>query len=122
MSVTPVGTRRTYSAQVAAEIKAWMGRLDVRQAELARRLGQNDQWLSTRLRGTTPIDLNELAQIARALDVKVAELFPRDTHRYEGPAERPNPHGVNVRSSSTGRPRILPRRPSARAVPTGAIA
>lgn len=66
------------SPRVAAEIRAWMGRLDVRQSELARRLGQNDEWLSSRLKGPTPINLNDLQRIATALGVAVVDLFPRD--------------------------------------------
>jgi transcriptional regulator with XRE-family HTH domain len=53
-----------------------MGRLDVRQTELARRMGVNDQWLSVRLKGRTPIDLNDLFRIAKALGVGVHQLLP----------------------------------------------
>lgn len=66
----------TLTSLVAAEIRAQMGRLDVRQSELARRMGENDQWVSTRLKGRTPIDLNDLHRFARALDVEVYELLP----------------------------------------------
>ena len=58
MTTTPEQTV-TLAALVAAEIRAMMGRLDVRQAELARRLGENDQWLSIRLRGRAAIDIND---------------------------------------------------------------
>lgn len=53
-----------------------MGRKDVKQAELARRMGENDQWVSTRLRARTPIDLNDLLRFARALEVDPYELLP----------------------------------------------
>lgn len=123
MSITPVGTR-TFSAHVAAEIKAWMGRLDVRQTELARRLGQNDTWLSTRLRGSTPIDLNELQRIADALEVKIVDLLPREsdghTLRYDGPADQR--HTVDVRRGSNTRPKLVSRSPARNAVPARASA
>lgn len=127
MSVTPVGTRRPLSAQVAREIKAWMGRLDIRQAELARRLGRNEQWLSTRLRGHTPINLDEMQQIADALQVRVGELLPGDTYRYPGrndqlPSQvRQPPHKVDVRSPSTARPRVLARPAASDRAPLGAF-
>lgn len=78
MTVTEASANETLSAQVAAEIRAWMGRLDVRQSELARRLKETDQWVSMRLKGRTPIDLNELQRIASALGIEVGQLFPRE--------------------------------------------
>jgi len=75
MTTTPERTA-TLTALVAAEIRAWMGRLDVRQSELARKLGESDQWLSMRLRGRTPLDINEMQRIARALGIGVHELLP----------------------------------------------
>lgn len=53
-----------------------MGRQGVRQSELARKLGESDQWLSMRLRGRTPLDINEMLRIARALDVDLFQLLP----------------------------------------------
>lgn len=75
MTTTPEQTV-TLAALVAAEVRAMMGRLDVRQAELARRLGENDQWLSIRLRGRAAIDINDLHRIARALGVGIHDLLP----------------------------------------------
>lgn len=75
MTTTPERTA-TLTHLVAAEIRAQMGRLDVRQSELARRMGENDQWLSTRLKGRTPIDVNELSRIAKALGLGIHELLP----------------------------------------------
>jgi len=75
MTTTPERTA-TLTALVAAEIRAQMGRLDVRQSELARRMGETDQWMSMRLKGRTPIDVNELSRIAKALGIGVHELLP----------------------------------------------
>lgn len=75
MTTTPERAA-TLTSLVAAEIRAWMGRLDVRQSELARRMGENDQWMSMRLKGRTPIDLNELQRIATALGLSVLDLMP----------------------------------------------
>lgn len=78
MTVMEADVSVMLSAQVAAEIRAWMGRLEVRQSELARRLGETDQWLSMRLKGRTPIDLNELQRIAAALGIGIGRLLPSD--------------------------------------------
>lgn len=75
MTTTPERTA-TLTSLVAAEIRAQMGRLDVRQSELARRLGENDQWVSTRLKGRTPINLNDLHRFAKALGLNVFDLMP----------------------------------------------
>lgn len=75
MTTTPERTA-TLTDLVAAEIRSWLGRLDVRPAELARRMGENDQWLSTRLKGRTPINLNDMHRIAKALGLQVHQLMP----------------------------------------------
>lgn len=85
-----------------------MGRLQVRQTDLARRLGENDEWLSKRLRAVTPINLNEMQRIATALGVGVRDLLPQDG----GTAGR----GV-TRKYLPGRQRVVatigePRKPS----------
>lgn len=85
MTTTPERTA-TLTSLVAAEIRAWMGRLDVRQSELARRMGETDQWMSMRLKGRTPIDLNELQRIAQALGLSVLDLLPAQASRGAGDA------------------------------------
>lgn len=63
--------------RVAAQIRAEMGWQGIRQSQLARLLGENDTWLSMRLRGLVPINLNELQRIAAALNVEAVDLLPR---------------------------------------------
>lgn len=87
MTTTPERSA-TLTDLVAAEIRAQMGRLNVRQRELARRLGENDQWVSTRVNGRTPINLNELHRFAQALEVGVYDLLP--------PPERINDRKANL--------------------------
>jgi hypothetical protein len=107
MTTTPERTA-TLTTLVAAEIRAWMGRLDVRQSELARRLGETDQWMSMRLKGRTPIDLNELQRVATALGLSVLDLMPAGASRVSGatgggptqtivPVESPVRHRTPVR-------------------------
>ncbi|GIJ10770.1 helix-turn-helix domain-containing protein [Micromonospora andamanensis] len=69
------------SADVATEIRAWMGRLGISQRELARRLGQNGQWVSVRIspRATVPITLDDTQRIAEALGILVRDLLPAYT-------------------------------------------
>lgn len=66
----------TLSALVAAEVRAVLGRQDVTRSELGRRMGENAQWVSSRLTGQTPINLNDLQRMADALDVRVIDLLP----------------------------------------------
>lgn len=91
MTTTPERTA-TLTTLVAAEIRAWMGRLDVRQSELARRMGETDQWLSMRLKGRTPIDLNELQRMCSALGVNAVDVLQqalRDSSETDRPIEVP---------------------------------
>jgi len=76
MSITPEVSAKTLTQLVATEIRVQMARADVRQSQLAREIDKTEQWLSVRLRGRQPIDLNDLALIARALNVGVHELLP----------------------------------------------
>lgn len=79
IDVTESGTPLT--ERVAEEIRGWMGRRRLSQAALARQLGVSKMWVSYRLSGTQPIDLNDLDRIARALGVAVADLLPPDVRR-----------------------------------------
>src|SRR5689334_16581317 len=84
IDVTPARTT-SLAAQVAEEIRVILTRRQIKQSQLARALGVNDQWLSIRLRGIHPLDLVDLERIARALGVAVTELLPRSA--AEVPAE-----------------------------------
>lgn len=69
MTTTPERTA-TLTSLVAAEIRAWMGRLDVRQSELARRVGETDQWMSMRLKGRTNRTFVERVEIMGAYEIQ----------------------------------------------------
>lgn len=49
---------------------------DWNQADLARALGVNEDWLSRRLLQRTDLSVKELYRIAAALDVKASSLIP----------------------------------------------
>jgi transcriptional regulator with XRE-family HTH domain len=76
MSIEPEGPAKTLTQLVAMEIRVAMTRSDVRQSELARRIGKTEQWLSVRLRGKQPIDLNDLALIGDGLGIGIYDLLP----------------------------------------------
>lgn len=76
MTITPEASAKTLTQLVATEIRVQMARSDVRQSQLAREIGKTEQWLSVRLRGRQPIDLNDLMLIAKALDVGIHQLLP----------------------------------------------
>lgn len=59
----------------ASNVRAAMARKRMSQCVLAAHLGVTQQVLSRRLSGDVPIDVNQLAAIARALGVPVAVLL-----------------------------------------------
>jgi transcriptional regulator with XRE-family HTH domain len=59
------------------QIKAEMARRDLTTGQLAARLKVSDMWVSRRLRGITPIAVDELEQIANALNLPVAIFLER---------------------------------------------
>lgn len=54
------------------------------QAQLARVLGQSQMWVSDRLRGIQPINLDDMERIGDALDVPALELLPRSFRAAQG--------------------------------------
>lgn len=76
MSITPEASAKTLTQLVAIEIRVQMARADVRQSQLARAIGKTEQWLSVRLRGRQPFDINDLALIAKGLGVGLYDLLP----------------------------------------------
>ncbi len=60
---------------VAAAVRAELGRRGKSQASLARDMDVPQMWLNRRLRGEVALSVDELAAIARALDMPVARLL-----------------------------------------------
>lgn len=105
MSISPEAPAKTLTQLVATEIKVQMARADVRQSELARRIGKTEQWLSVRLRGRQPVDLNDMALIAKGLGVGVHDLLPTPEEAAGASVSVRNPTGAE-RSAIT---HYLPR-------------
>lgn len=76
MTTSPEAPAKTLTQLVALEVRLELVRQDRNQSELARSIGKNEQWLSVRLRGRQPIDVNDLALIARGLGVGIHQLLP----------------------------------------------
>jgi transcriptional regulator with XRE-family HTH domain len=114
------------SDRVAEEIRVVLARRRVRQSQLARELGVSEQWISVRLLGKQPIDLNDLARIAEALGVQVTDLIPRTdgnspTLRYRTSHERSRKRQTArppiPRTPVVGRPAHEPHQPNGRPQP-----
>ncbi len=65
------------SDAVAKEVRVLLVRRDMKQSELAAKMGVSEMWLSRRLRGSQPLDLNDTQLIADTLNVEVSDLLPR---------------------------------------------
>lgn len=77
----------TPTATAGANVRGEMARRRVTQARLSSALGISQAAVSKRLRGETPFDINELALIARVLDVPLARL----TEGVDTPATEATP-------------------------------
>ncbi|WP_422751377.1 helix-turn-helix domain-containing protein [Micromonospora sp. WMMD1219] len=66
----------TLSEAVAEEIRVLLTRRRMSGRKLAQMLGVSPSWVSYRLTGQQPIDLNDLQRIADVLGVTVIDLLP----------------------------------------------
>jgi transcriptional regulator with XRE-family HTH domain len=66
----------TLSELVADEVRVAMTRRRMSGRDLATKLGVSPSWVSYRLSGKQPIDLNDLLRIANALEIGVHQLLP----------------------------------------------
>lgn len=74
--------------RVAEEVRALLARRRMSGAELARRLGHSQTFIARRLDGRQAMDIDNLEEIARVLDVPVSSFFPDDRITRRNP--RPN--------------------------------
>jgi transcriptional regulator with XRE-family HTH domain len=80
--------RATLSERVAEEIRALLARRRISGRSLASALNVSPSWVSYRLTGAQPIDLNDLDRIAEYLGVDVADLLPARQPRHAGAAPK----------------------------------
>lgn len=104
---------RPLTQRVGEEIRVCMIRRGINGKQLAAQLGVSSAWVSYRLTGSQPIDLNDLERIAIALDVSVMDLLPRDLRSQATVPESLS----SIRAGQTTRP---PGHPTGSTRPTGA--
>lgn len=63
------------SEEIGANVRGEMARRQVRQQEVAARLGLTQPAVSARMAGRTPFRAGELAQLAELLGVPVARFY-----------------------------------------------
>jgi transcriptional regulator with XRE-family HTH domain len=120
------------NAQVAAEIRAELGRRGMSNADLARLLGVSEAWTTRRLgkKADTVLNMVDMQRIAAALSTPLATFFtaeirevvpPGITGRYPFPAvrtmaggrpadNRPNGRALAAASTGPGRTAYVERR------------
>jgi len=86
MTVHALPDRSTIRGQVAAEVRAEMGRNKLTTNRLPRLLGKSQSYWSRRINGEQPMDVDDLHALAVLLRVPVARFFG-------GTAENPHPDG-----------------------------
>lgn len=82
MTSTPTAHREV----VAAEVRAWMGRRRATQTDLASALNKSQAYVSRRLSGDVPFDIDDLYELAAFFKVDVPTLLgsPRANLHTEG--------------------------------------
>jgi transcriptional regulator with XRE-family HTH domain len=121
MTMNSVTAVTPLTESVAEEIRVALARRRMRQSHLARQLGTSDQWLSIRLRGIQPIDLNDLQRIAAALGVSVVDLIPAGERDAAGePIDRKVRNLVRLSAAQpSGQRRPIENRPPGRSTNPG---
>ncbi|WP_184242237.1 helix-turn-helix domain-containing protein [Micrococcus cohnii] len=92
------------SAMVASEIRAWLGRRQKSQSDLARHLGIARSAVSVRMNATRDFTLVELMEIADWLDISLADLLGPELLQA-----RRSPHTELVGAGAQGASAQLPR-------------
>lgn len=69
-------TTQNLHEQVCEEIRVMLVRRRISQAEVARRAGWTPFYLSNRLNGKTPMNVNDLEALSKILGVEPTSFFP----------------------------------------------
>ena len=67
--------QRSTSSDVAAEVRAWMGRRQRSTRSVALELGMTETYLGRRLKGSISFTVAELAALADLLEVPIEAFF-----------------------------------------------
>lgn len=100
---------------VAEEIRVLLVRRRLSATVLARQIGVTQSYLARRMAATQPFTLDDLERIAKALGVRVVDLFPQAAREPES-----DPIG-RYHSGAVSRPsdRRPPSRPASHRPPSG---
>lgn len=101
VDVTPSGS---FTQRLATEIKVAMLRRGMTGRKLALRLGVSQTWMSTRLTGVTPIDVNDLYRIAKLIGVSATDLVKAAEEQAARGAITPEYSRLAERWTSAARP------------------
>lgn len=85
---------------IGLEVRAWMVRKQLKQADIAQLLGFAQKNVSNRLRGQIPFRIDELLAIASYMDITLAQLLGNEI------VNEKNPHPVDGGSSGVAGGRL----------------
>lgn len=113
-----------FREQVAAEIRAQLARRRMSGRALAKQLGETPTWVSRRLAGQVPLDVDDIQRIAEVLGLTPMELlvgspFGPTVHRGTAKATSQTIDRVTRVRPSRGSAAVIPFRRTSAAGPVG---
>jgi transcriptional regulator with XRE-family HTH domain len=111
----------TLSELVAEEVRALMARRQMSGRTLATKLAVSPSWVSYRLSGKQPIDVNDMLLIANALSVGVHDLLPSPEIAAKARGPQASAHYLGVPERTSDHLHRPPARPRA-SRPNGQVA
>ncbi|WP_415131755.1 helix-turn-helix domain-containing protein [Microbacterium sp.] len=75
-NIAKLPNRETTVGYVAGEIRAHAARVGLSGRQLAARMGRSQPWMSRRLTGEVPFDVQDLDDVAAVLGINPRVLFP----------------------------------------------
>ena len=81
----------TYSRQITLQVLRGMDKQSVTQAELARRMGCSQQYVSNLLKGSSNMTLETIARLEAALNLDILKTALTDVDKYAAP-NHPHAH------------------------------
>ena len=86
----------TYSRHITLQVLRGMDEQSVTQAELARRMGCTQQYVSNLLKGSSNMTLETIARLETALNLDILKTALADIDKYAAP-NHPHIHGAKAR-------------------------
>ena len=92
----------TYSRYITLQVLRGMDEQSVTQAELARRMGCSQQYVSNLLKGSSNMTLETISRLEIALNLDILKTALSDVDRYAAP-NHPHIHGSKAREVPEGK-------------------